>query len=56
MDSNDVSFTPTYIDSQHLSAVWASDGGGGCPKGPVVMLYYEDSSGKFSNPLFVTLY
>ena len=56
MDSYGVSLTPTFVDSQHMTAVWASDGDGGTPKGTPVMLYYKDSGGNLSNVLWVTLF
>ena len=60
MDSNGVSFTPTFVSSTQLSAVWASNGDGGTPTGtPLtgvpVMLYYMDNGNVQSNFITVTL-
>lgn len=50
MDDNGVSFTPTFVDSQNLTAVWASNGD---DDGPFVWLYYRDSNGVPTNILVV---
>lgn len=57
MDSNGVSFTMTFVDAQHLTGAWASNGDGGTPTdGTNVILYYQDTNLFQTNALVVTLH
>jgi len=50
LDDNGVEFTPTFVDSGHITGTWITNGDG---TGPFVWLYYKDSNGFPSNVLIV---